>query len=119
MLCAYVSGLKAYHEQSKGRVEKQGSKRPSFDGWDEALKSAEDALAIFRKAEGERQAGDVDSADTSVQEALRLLLKRYYFQSSARFIYHSLLCLSTGAVPTLYESDLIMTGWDDDEVRKA
>lgn len=28
-----------------------------------------------------------------------------------------LLCLSTGAVDTVYQSRLIMTDWDDDEVK--
>lgn len=84
MLCAYLSSLQAYHERSKRRGEKQGSKRPSFDGWDVALKSAEDALATFRQAESQRQNGDLDSADTTVQEALRALQKRYCLQSSPR-----------------------------------
>jgi hypothetical protein len=34
-------------------------------------------------------------------------------------INHSLLPLSTGAVPTFYRSDLMMKDWDDVEVRKA
>jgi len=101
MLCAYISGLTAYHGRSKVRGEKQGSKRPSFDKWDEALKSAQDALMICRTAESQRRNGDLDSADASVQEGICALQK------------------STGAVPTLYVSSLIMTGWDDDRVRSA
>jgi hypothetical protein len=41
-----------------------------------------------------------------------------YFCLSAYLIYHPLPCLSTGAVPTIYESEPIMTGWDEVEVRK-
>ena len=53
-------------------------KRPSLDGWGQALKSAEDALATFRKAETQRKDGNVDSADMSVLDGLRLLHERYY-----------------------------------------
>jgi len=100
MLCAYISGLQAYHDRSKGRGEKEGSKRLSFDKWDEAIKSAQEALTTFREAEVHRHNGDIDSADRRVQEALCALQK------------------SSGAVPTRYKTDLIMTGWDDDQVSK-
>jgi len=59
MLSAYIVGLKAYYIQL-GR--KQGSKRPSLDGWDRALQSADRALAAFREAEVQRKDGDLDSA---------------------------------------------------------
>jgi len=84
VLCAYIFGLKAYHERSKAKGEKHGSKRPSrpsFNGWDQALKSAQDALEMFRKADAQRQDGDVDQADVSVEEALALLKMRYYLVS--------------------------------------
>lgn len=58
------------------------SKKSSFDKWDEALKSAEDALKIFREAESQRHNGDLDSADTCVREALCALQKMYALQSS-------------------------------------
>jgi hypothetical protein len=77
MLCAYISGLKAYHKQSKRSREMEGL------GWDEALKSAENALIALRKAESHCHNGDLDSADASVQEGLCALQKRYYFQSSS------------------------------------
>jgi len=47
MLSAYISGLGAYHKRFTANGQKQGSKRPSLDGWDRALKSAEDASAMF------------------------------------------------------------------------
>ena len=112
MLCAYISGLKAYHERSRGRGEKEGSKRASFDGWDQALKSAGDALTTFRATESLRHKGDLDFA---VQEALCALQKRYHLHLRQ----YSLLCLSSGAIPILYSTKLIMTGWDDDQVRKV
>jgi len=83
MLCAYISGLEAHHKQSKGRGEREGSKRPSLDKWDQALAFAQDALKTFREAESQRSRGDVASANASVQEALRALQKRYYLQSSS------------------------------------
>jgi hypothetical protein len=113
MLCAYISGLRAYHT-SNVDGESQG---PNFDEWDQALNSAEKALKIFREAESLRRNGDPGYADTSVQEALCALQERYYLQSSPYSILKSLLCLSTGCIPTIYKSDLIMTGWDDDQVR--
>ena len=94
-------------------------KRPSFDGWDQALKLAEDALETFRKAETQRKDGNVDSADASVLEGLRLLHERYYLHYSTNCIRHPLLCLSTGATSTVYESKLFTTGWDEEEVKKA
>lgn len=118
MLSAYISALNAYHDRSALTGKREGVKRPSFDGWDQALKSAEDALATFRKAEAQRKDGDVDSADMSVQEGLSLLHERYYLHSTYS-IRHPLLCLSTGAVSTVYKSKLFMTGWDEEQVKKA
>ncbi|KAF9505804.1 hypothetical protein BS47DRAFT_1385816 [Hydnum rufescens UP504] len=92
MLRGYIAGLEAYEKQSKAIGDKQGSKRSSLDGWDQAHKSAQDALAMFRNAEDQRRGGDVYSANTTVKEAI-LMLNR-----------------STGAVPTMYHSELIMSG---------
>jgi hypothetical protein len=77
MLSPYISGLEACHERSNAGRGGQGSKRPSIDEWDQALESAEEALAIFRKAEGLREGGDVHSANASVEEACLALKKRY------------------------------------------
>jgi hypothetical protein len=101
MLSAYIAGLQAHYTRSEEKGNKQGSKRPSLDGWDRALQSAKHALAAFREAEGQRKAGDIGSADATVGEALLALHE------------------STGTVPTIYQSDLIMMHWDDSEVGKA
>lgn len=101
MLSAYIFALRAYRDRSGSTDKREGVKRPSFDGWDQALKFAEDALETFRNAETQRKDGDVDSADASVLEGLRLLHE------------------STGAVSTVYKSKLFMTGWDEDAVKKA
>ncbi|KIL56851.1 hypothetical protein M378DRAFT_172333 [Amanita muscaria Koide BX008] len=107
MLSAYIAGLKAYYQseayyvQSEAKARELGLKRPSSDGWDRALQSADRALAGFREAEVQRKDDDLDSADATVEQALLALQE------------------STGAVPNFYESDLIMKDWDDVEVRKA
>jgi hypothetical protein len=119
MLSAYITGLKAYYSRLQEQGKKQGSKRPSLDGWDRALQLAECALAAFREAEGQRKGGDLDSADATVDQALLALQERYKVSSSACLINYSLLFLSTGAVPAEYISDLIMKDWDDVEVRKG
>jgi hypothetical protein len=115
MLSAYIAGLKAYHNRSNDR----GKQRPSFDAWDRALQSAELAQINFREAETQRKGDDIASADVTVNKALVALKTRYYFHSYAGLIYHSLLRFSTGAVSTIYTTDLIMNYWDDDEVGKA
>jgi hypothetical protein len=79
MLSAYIAGLRAYYKRSKYKGKEQSSKRPSFDGWDKALKSAEVAQTKFREAEGQRKAGDTTSSDGTVQVALDALQDRYYF----------------------------------------
>jgi hypothetical protein len=79
MLGAYISGLKAYREQSASVSKWVCVKRPSLDRWDHALESADDALATFRKAESQRKDGNVDFADIDVLAGMRLLRERYYF----------------------------------------
>ena len=81
MLSAYIAGLKAYYVRSEEKGRKQGSKRPSLDGWDRALQSADRALAAFREAEVQRKDGDLDSADATIDRALLALQERYKFYS--------------------------------------
>jgi hypothetical protein len=119
MLSAYIAGLRAYQQRSKKKGEKEGSKRPSLDGWDRAFQLAELARQQFRQAEDERAKGDIASADVTVKGALIELKTRCSFHLSARLIYHYLLYLSTEAVPNMYKSNLIMKDWDDDAVGKA
>jgi hypothetical protein len=81
MLSAYIAGLNAHYVRSKEMGRKEGSKRPSLDGWDTALQSAGCALAAFREAEVQREHGDLDSADATVDQGLLALHKRYKFYS--------------------------------------
>ena len=53
--------------------------RPSLDGWDQTLKSAEDVLLTLREAESHHKDGDVDSANVNILKGLCLLQERYYF----------------------------------------
>jgi hypothetical protein len=76
-------------------------RRPSFDGWGQALKSAEDALVTFREADSQHMGGDVGFANASIKDALLEL--------------HN----STEAIPTMYRSDFIMTGWDNHQIGEA
>jgi hypothetical protein len=72
MLSGYISGLEAYHKQSTINKEKQGC----HDRWNQALKSAEDALAMFRKAGDEHQAHSVVHSANTIGEALLMLKDR-------------------------------------------
>jgi hypothetical protein len=114
MLNAYISALKASISVSN----REGG-RPNIDGWDQVLGFAEDALAALRRAESQRMDENVDAADMSVLEGLRLLFERYCLHRSAHSFCHCLLSLSTGAVPMVYNFRHFMTGWDEDKVRKA
>ena len=99
MLSAYIAGLEAHYNQLKDK--KGDSQRSNFDGCEKALRSAQLSQTMFRVAESQRGDGDVVSADLTVKKALVELQTRYYFHSSSRLIYPSLLCLSTGAVSTM------------------
>ena len=90
MLNAYIARLKVQLEE-KGR--KQGLKRPSLDGWDQALQLANCALAGFREAEVQRKNGDLDSADATVDQALLVLQERYNPIFICSLINHSFLFL--------------------------
>jgi hypothetical protein len=111
MLCAYISGLKAYHTASKVKGKKEGSKRPSFDGWDQALHSAEKALRMFREAEILRQNGDPSCTDTYAQEALSVLQERII----SIFLTLSQYRMRTNCV----QIQAHMTSWDREQVLKA
>ena len=76
MSTGYTSG---YHERSASASKPV--KKPSPHGWSRALRSARDALAIFREAESQREDGDADSADMNLLVGMRLLKERYYFSS--------------------------------------
>lgn len=116
MLRAYVAGLTV----NLNKCDEQGkkdSRRQSFDAWDLALQSAERALAGFREGECQRQAGEFDLADATVEKALQALQERYKFSSCAHLINNSLLYPSTSAVPIQHTPHPIMKDWDRALVR--
>jgi hypothetical protein len=94
MLNAYIASLKVNYVRLEEKGRKQGLKTPSLDGWDQALQSANRALAGFREAEVQRKDGDLDSADATVDQALLVLQERYRFyfhlQSDHSFLTPSL-----------------------------
>jgi hypothetical protein len=73
-LSAYITGVKAYYNQTDERF-----RGPSSVRWDQALQSADHALVAFREAEDEREKGDINSADATVDKALLALQERYLF----------------------------------------
>lgn len=113
MLSTHICGLEAYQKRSKENGEKQGGKRPSLDGWNLAPKFAQDALAMFRKAEDKCQRGDVHSANDTVEKALLSLKDRY---SIHRF--HLLFLTSVLVQMQFQQCTFQLTGWDDAEVEK-
>jgi hypothetical protein len=116
-LSAYITGLNAYYDQTEERF-----KGPSSVRWDQARQSADHALVAFRETEEEREKGDIDSADATADKALLALQERFLFPFVCMptcLIYYPL-GLSTGAVPgpTIYRPKLIMTDWDEVEIKK-
>ena len=67
LLVAYIAGLTAYYDQCK---ETEGENRTR------SLRPAEQALAVFREAEAQREAGELDLADGTVDRGLLALQER-------------------------------------------
>jgi len=65
MLSAYIAGLMAHHNE-----EHEGSNRRR------SLELAEQALTAFREAEDRREAGEIELADATVDQALFVLQER-------------------------------------------
>jgi hypothetical protein len=118
MLSAYIAGLKVYRDLSDKRGKKEGSMSPSLDNWHQAHQWAERALEAFRKAEDLRVAGDIDGADTAVERGLDLFWRRGISIPLRVYGYH-ISSLSTGAMPKMCMSDLIMPSRDEEEVRSC
>ncbi|KAH9042676.1 hypothetical protein EDB85DRAFT_1085527 [Lactarius pseudohatsudake] len=99
LLCAYIAGLKAFRD----RFASQHRQQKSLDGWDKALKFAEEALEESQDAEVLRQENSIVDADATVEAAFKALK------------------LSTDAVPIAeeYTNPPLIDGWDEDEVAKV
>ena len=73
LLQSYISSLDAYQSRSVGKVKKEGSTHEC----EEALRFAGDALEKFRAAETIRRDNLPDEANTTVQDAMKILKRRY------------------------------------------
>jgi hypothetical protein len=82
LLVAYIASLKVFRDRSASRHEQ----RKSLDGWDEALKFAEEALEKSQDAEALRRDNLIIDADATTETAFKTLKLRYNFLS-ANFIF--------------------------------
>jgi len=92
--------LKAYRDRSKRKGDKEGQPRKSLENWDRALGIAQQTLGMFRDAEIKRRAEHFDEAEAGAEKAMRSL------EDSLELL-------------SIRKSVLIMSGWDDEEVKKV
>jgi len=101
MMMAYISSLLAWYMRSVRKSNAEWKLRPSLFKWNQAIKSAQEAQAIFRDAETKRQMQHIDEADALAQQAMESLQD------------------SLNAVPIIDRSTFIMSGWDDGRVGRV
>ena len=77
LLQSYILSLEAYRNRSVNKAERQGGPRKSTEEWDEAVFLASDALEKFRAAEQMRQADLPANANTTAEDAIDVLKRRY------------------------------------------
>ena len=77
LLQSYILSLDAYLNRSVGKGKKEGRPRKSTHEWEEALCFANDALEKFRAAETKRRDNHPYEANTTVQDAMDILKRRY------------------------------------------
>jgi hypothetical protein len=124
MLVSYVNSLNAFRNQSEDRCRTEGKPRNGllqWQLWDQAITSARDALDKCREAEVDRRADVIDRANVTVDEAFKALEHRYDFFFSLCGEFTSTDCvsvISVELVPTVYKTELIMSGWVDIEVER-
>lgn len=83
LLVAYVASLKVFRDRSPSR----NRQRKSLDGWDKALKFAEEALEKSQAAEVLRQDDLIVDADAATEAAFKALRLRYIFARKFYFPY--------------------------------
>jgi len=96
LMSSFVSSL----AQFKNRSERRENREQSLAKWVEALMHAKDAYVKFQAAEVMRKGEHIVTANATVEEAMQDLKQ------------------SVELVP-IDRTDLIMTGWVDEEVEKA
>ncbi|KAH9040797.1 hypothetical protein EDB85DRAFT_1925561 [Lactarius pseudohatsudake] len=96
LLLTYIVSMKAFRDRF-------ASQQKSLDGWDRALKFAEEALEMSQTAEVLRQEDSTVTADAIAAAAIKALK------------------ISMDAVPLSrkYINPPLMDSWDDDEVRRV
>ena len=117
LLRSYISSLEAYRSRSVTNDEREGRPRKVMHEWEEALRLAGDALKKFRAAETMRRHKLLDQANTTAQDAMDILKRRY---GPSMLIHIASINLkiqfSTDKVPGIVKIDLIMSDWDDKEL---
>jgi len=81
-MLAYITSIEAYRDRLVTEGAKEGSRRECLEKWDDALKSANQALTLFRDAESKRHESDVAGANQFVLEGQTALNRRYDFSFS-------------------------------------
>ena len=77
LLQSYISSLAVYRNRSVNKAEREGTPMKIMEEWDEALWLATDALEKFRAAEQMRQSDLPDKANTTAEDAMDFLKRRY------------------------------------------
>ena len=83
LLVAYIASLKMFRDRSASRHGQQ----KSLDGWDKALKFAEEALEKSQDAKALRQVNWTVNADATTETAFKTLKLRYNFVNKFYFPY--------------------------------
>ena len=82
MLKGYVASLQAFHDHSANASTREGRPRKSLDKWQQALSAAVKAAQDFGEAEVKRQAGQIDEANSMVEEGMVNLKERYWIPTN-------------------------------------
>ncbi|KAF8329513.1 uncharacterized protein EI90DRAFT_3062859 [Cantharellus anzutake] len=72
LLKSYIECLTQYSNVSQ-KGSKSGSKWPSLDGWDAAIKSAKETLDICRQADQHRAAGEWEASNAKAECGMQML----------------------------------------------
>ena len=106
LLVAYIASLKMFRDRSASRH----GQRKSLDGWDKALKFAEEALEKSQDAKALRQVNWTVNADATTETAFKTLKLRYNFVNKFYWPINS-----TDAVPIAedYINPPLINNWSD------
>lgn len=100
LLNSYIASLDAYNKRSVAQATKEGKPRQCTREWEKALTAAHSASIKFQDAETRRQEQLLTEANKLAQDAMDLLI------------------CSIQTVPDIVKTNLIMTGWNEEEVER-